>query len=420
MTELNRRQVLRAMAAAGLGGAMLPFGFRHLAFAAAGSPLLVVIHLRGGCDGLNLISPANDPAFIEARASDLRVVDQGKDAGYSLANGLDPHIDFRMHNAAGALAELYQSSNLAFVHACGLADKTRSHFIATDMIEAGVASQGDLNHAEQGWLTRALALSGQQKSSLDAIALSSAVAGDLRGAGHVLAAGDINGGLGPIGGAPVSALLWHMYAGRDDMLAEPARVALQMPALIDQRIARDTQGHTVSYAPEHGANYDSAGGFANALKSLARLVKMDIGLQAVTLDYGNWDTHEYQAGRFRGQLEPLANGLGAFWNDISDYHDRVIVVTVTEFGRRLRSNKSNGTDHGRAGVMALLGGKLRGGRLYGRWPGLATEQLEEGVDLAVTTDYRQVLGEVLQFTTGARSNAFPGFQPQHPLGLFAA
>ncbi len=147
---------------------------------------------------------------------------------------------------------------------------------------------------------------------------------------------------------------------------------------------------------------------------------MDIGLQAITLDYGNWDTHEYQPGRFRGLVEPMSNGLAAFWNDISAYHDRTVLVVITEFGRRLRSNKSNGTDHGRAGVMAVLGGKVNGGKIYGKWPGLASWQLDEGVDLAVTTDYRQVLAEVLAQIGGQKTaEVFPSFRPEASLGLFA-
>lgn len=420
MIALNRRDLLKAMASAGIAtGVLSSFGLRHLAFAAGNNPLLVIIHLRGGCDGLNLISPANDPAFIDARASDMRVLDQGKDAGYSLANGLGKDIDFRLHNAAGGLSELYKSGQLAFVHACGLTDATRSHFVATDMIEAGVATELDLAHAENGWLARSLMTSGAGVPGLEAMAISGAVAGDLRGFDRALAAGDINGGLGPIGGSSVSALLWQMYGQRSDALAESAKLALALPVLIDQNIARDAQGHVVAYAPANGANYDSAGGFANALKSLARLIKMDIGLKTVTLDYGNWDTHENQPGRFRSQLEPFSNGLAALWNDIAAYHNRVTIVAVTEFGRRLRSNKSNGTDHGRAGVMTLLGGAVHGGRLYGKWPGLAAAQLDEGVDLAVTTDYRQVLAETLTHTTGGKAaQVFPGFHAPGNLGLF--
>lgn len=420
MIELNRRELLKALAAAGITSAVWPFGLRHLAFAASNSPLLIVIHLRGGCDGLNLVSPANDPAFVDARASDMRVLDQGQEAGYSLENGLSKDIDFRLHKAAGGLAELYKEGHLAFVHASGLTDATRSHFVASDMIEAGVASEAGLSHAENGWLARSLLAHSAGEKGLEAMTLGGAVTGDLRGLNEALAAGDINGGLGPIGGASVSALLWQMYAGRGNALAEAGQRALQLPVLIDQNIGRDVQGHVIPYAPENSAHYDNAGGFANALKSLARLVKMDIGMKAVTLDYGNWDTHENQPGRFRGQLEPFSNGLAAFWSDIASYHNRVVMVAVTEFGRRLRSNKSNGTDHGRAGVMMVLSGSVRGGRMFGRWPGLATAQLEEGVDLAVTTDYREVFSEVVSYMTGEQTTAiFPGFHSAGKLELFS-
>jgi uncharacterized protein (DUF1501 family) len=146
---------------------------------------------------------------------------------------------------------------------------------------------------------------------------------------------------------------------------------------------------------------------------------MDIGLQAVTFDYGGWDTHEYQAGRFNNLIGPLSNGLTAFWNDMAAFHDRMVLVTLTEFGRRLRSNKSNGTDHGRAGLMAVLGGKVRGGRFYGKWPGLSSAQLEEGVDLAVTTDYRQVLTEILDHMNGRKNAAaFPDYRYPGGLGIF--
>jgi uncharacterized protein (DUF1501 family) len=138
------------------------------------------------------------------------------------------------------------------------------------------------------------------------------------------------------------------------------------------------------------------------------------------VDLGGWDTHEYQPGRFRNQVERLSQGLGAFYNDMARYHDRLVVVVVTEFGRRLRSNRSNGTDHGRGSVMMVLGGRVAGGRIYGRWPGLKSEQLEEGVDLAVVNDYRQSLTEVIGHWRGSAHAAgvFPGYQSTANLGLF--
>jgi uncharacterized protein (DUF1501 family) len=422
MLPVTRRELLKALAAAGIVGTTLPLGMRRLAFAAAPSaqPILIVLHLRGGCDGLNFVSPASDPDFIAARASELRVVADGKDAGHALGNGPAPGIDFRLHASAGGLAELYQNGNLAFIHACGLTDTTRSHFVATDMIESGVGSEAGLSRAQSGWLARVVESSHEAApGGLQAVAVNGAIAGDLQGLDHVLAVPDLNYGLGYVGGPAVATAIWDMYTAYPGPVGEAGRTALQLPTIIDQRIERDPQGHVAAYQPANGANYDSAGGFANTLKTLARLIKMDIGLQAVTLDYGGWDTHEYQAGRFNGLIGPLSNGLAAFWNDMSAWHDRIVLVTLTEFGRRLRSNKSGGTDHGRAGLMAVLGGDVRGGRFYGKWPGLKSEQLEEGVDLAVTTDYRQVLTEVLDHTGGRKSaEAFPDYRYPGGLGLF--
>jgi len=416
MFQMTRRDILKALSAAGIYGAMPA----RMVFAAApaAQPILVVLHLRGGCDGLNFVSPSNDPDFIAARVSDLRVEADGPTPGYALANGPVAGIDFRLHNAAGGMAELYKQGHLAFIHACGLTDQTRSHFVATDMIERGAGSEKDLTRLDTGWLTRMLKTQNGS-APLQAVAVNGVISGDLDGLEHALAVPDVNNGLPYVGGPAIATALWGMYSNYQGPVGEAGRLALQLPVVIDQKISRDLQGKAIPYQPENGANYDTAGGFAGTLKSLARLIKMDIGLRTITLDYGGWDTHEYQAGRFRALVGPLSNGLAAFWNDIAAYQDRVVVVTVTEFGRRLRSNKSNGTDHGRAGLMAVLGGKVNGGKFYGAWPGLTSDKLDEGVDLAVTTDYRQVLTEAVNFTTGQRSaDIFPGYMPPGKLGIF--
>jgi len=421
MINVNRREVLKALAALGVSSCLpSAFGLRNLAFAADDKqPILVVMHIRGGWDGLNLISPANDLDFIAARQTELRVLTEGKDAGYPLANAMTDTIDFRLHNAAGGWAELYNNNNLAFIHACGLADGTRSHFVATDMIETGVGTQVDLMRQTNGWITRSIKAQGRSVSALDAVALSNGFAGDLRGLHNALATLDVNNGLPPMGGASVSSMLWQMYENRNDELGEAGRLAIQLPMNIDQRILRDEHNRVLPYVPENGANYDKAGSSAIPFKSIARLIKMDLGLQAITMDYGMWDTHDNQPGRFRTLLEPLSNGMAAFWNDINAYHDKVVVVLLSEFGRRLRNNKSNGTDHGRGGVMAVLGGQVKGGKIYGNWPGLGFAQLDEGVDLAVTTDYRQVLAETLEHIGGRKAaDIFPSFKIGNRLGLF--
>src|SRR5579864_1416457 len=382
---ISRRIVLTG-GLAGTLSAILPVpGIRNLAFAENGTvrPTLVVVHLRGGCDGLNLVSPANDPSFIEARASDLRVATDGTDAGFALPNGPDPKIDFRLHAQADGLDELYKGGQLAFIHAAGLTDGTRSHFVATDMIEHGVADAAALNHASTGWITRALG--GTGVSALVAASASGTPSGDLAGLASALAITDLGGGLGLPGGDPVKKMLTRLYAGGGGMVGDAGRRALAALISVDDHIPRDPQKKALPYQ-----------------KTIAQLIKMEIGLEAATVDLGGWDTHEYQNGRFRGQVTKLSNGLSAFWGDLAAYHDRMIVFTVTEFGRRLRSNRSGGTDHGRASVMAVLGGKVRGGKFYGAWPGLEPESLDEGVDLKVATDYRQVLSELIDARAGHR------------------
>jgi uncharacterized protein (DUF1501 family) len=207
--RFTRRDILRAGLAASAG---LAPGLRHLAFAADGTDrgLLVIVHLRGGCDGLNLISPATDPDFIAARVSDLRVATDGPQAGHALANGPDPQIDFRLHDAAGALAELYQGGHLAFIHAVGLTAEMRSHFVATDMIERGVADDASLLRATSGWLTRYQQALGLARPGAS-VAAAGALSGDFEGSTTALAIPDLGGGFGMPGGPPVTAGLARLY-----------------------------------------------------------------------------------------------------------------------------------------------------------------------------------------------------------------
>ncbi|HWW29476.1 MAG TPA: DUF1501 domain-containing protein [Steroidobacteraceae bacterium] len=432
--SVSRRSLIQGTAIAlGCGLAPLP-GLRRLLFAAEPKTerILVVLHLRGGCDGLNLLSPASDADFIAARNSDLRVLADGSDAGHAIVHSQAAATEFRLHAAAGALAELCGAKHLAFIHAAGLIDTTRSHFVATDMIEHGVADSAALNRTATGWLARAMA-SRSAPSAVDVVrgvSTSNVPSGVWSGDASAISVADLANGLAAPGGPATSLVLEQLYgvsgsaaAAADAAAGDPAaagRLTLQSMATIDARLARDAHGRYVAYAAEPGVNYDAAYELGRPLKTLAQLIKLDLGLQAATVDLGGWDTHEYQPGRFHNQVERLSQGLSAFYNDMGRYHDRLVVVVVTEFGRRLRSNRSNGTDHGRGSVMMVLGGKVAGGKIYGRWPGLKAEQLEEGVDLAVANDYRQSLTEVVAHWHGEinAANVFPGFKPAPNLGLF--
>ena len=434
---ITRRRLLQVspLAVLGAGLGAVP-GLRGLLFAAepdGRERILVVVHLRGGCDGLNLLSPSGDPQFVAARNSDLRVADEGAEAGYAV-----PHADrqappFRLHRAAGALAEIAASKQLAFIHAAGLTDTTRSHFVATDMIERGVADESGFARSSSGWLTRALAGGGGAvRDAVPAASTAAAPSGAWSGSARMLSVTDLSNGLAPPGGAQTAEVLRRLYGAPDLESAGPAaasiaavaaagRNALDGMAAVDARLPRDANGRYLPYAPEAGVNYEPAAELARPLRTLAQLIKLDVGLRAATVDFGGWDTHEYQPGRFRNQVERLSQGLGAFYNDMAARHDRLSIVVLTEFGRRLRSNRSNGTDHGRAGVMMVMGGRVAGGAILGRWPGLGAVQLEEGVDLAVANDYRGALTEVVSHWSGAPAGPalFPGFKSSARLGLFA-
>jgi uncharacterized protein (DUF1501 family) len=417
MTLLTRRDLMRFAGASGIAASP---SLRGLAFAAPAAPpgILVVVHLRGGCDALNLVSPADDPHFIAARPPELRVLAEGPDAGHALAGWPDAAIDFRLHRSAAPLAELYQQGQLAFVHAVGLPDANRSHFVATDMIEHGVGRTSALARNASGWLARYLDSSG---AAAEAACAGAAVSGEFTGHADTVAVPNLDGGFGLPGGKESEAVLAALYGGAAGQVGSMARRTLAAVQKIDRRLARDAGNKILPYRPP-GAGYESAGGFGLALRTAAQLVKMEIGLAAISVDIGGWDTHENQPGRFNNAVLQLATGLAGFWNDMAPYHDRLLLVTVSEFGRRFRSNKSNGTDHGRAGLMAVLGGRVNGGRIFGAWPGLDAHELEEGVDLAVATDYRLVLSEILAALGGRKPapQIFPDYRPAAPLGLLRA
>jgi uncharacterized protein (DUF1501 family) len=421
----SRRDLVRALASLGLGAALdgaSPLPGLALGLVdppAAPPPLLVIVHLRGGADGLYLLSPADDPDFIAARASELRVATSGPDAGRRIDHAPLDHIDFRLHPQMAALFELYRDGKLALIHAAGLPTATRSHFVAIDMIERGVADAAALNRSDSGWLARYLR-ARPPASEAGAVSAAGAPSGEYLAWPKAVSVADLGGGFGAPGGPPVDQVLRRLYAEAPGLVGEAGRQALAALHLIDDRLPRDGQKKVVPYQPAKPALYDPAGDFARPLKVVAQLAKLELGLEVATIDFGGWDTHENQPGRFRVLVERLSTGLAAFYNDLAAFHDRLIILVQTEFGRRLRSNRSAGTDHGRGGLMMVLGGKVAGGTCYGTWPGLKANELDEGVDLAVATDYRQVVSEVLAAYGGASppKDVFPGYVAKGALGLF--
>jgi uncharacterized protein (DUF1501 family) len=388
--------------------------------AAAAGPndeILVVVFLRGGMDGLQFCGPVDDANYVAARPANLRVADAGEEAGVAIGNG-PAGFDFRLHKNAAPLKELYDGKRLAIVHACGLTDGTRSHFDAMDLMERATV-EGPRRNLSSGWLSRHLALTGAA-GLLPAISGNASAANSLLGYGAATAIPDVDQ-FRFYGSPEQKEALAALYAG-DHPLAAAGRGTLMAVDAVQGKVRPPgTVGDPPPYQPENGAAYPD-GAFANSLRTVARLVKMDLGLRVATIDFGGWDTHEAQTYHFPLLIGQLAQGLVAFYNDLHHYHERLSVVVMSEFGRRLKANLSAGTDHGHGNAMLALGKHVNGGRVYGTWPGLATEQLDSRADLAVTTDYRAVLAELLtkRLRTPDIEKVLPGLKPVPSLGVFAA
>lgn len=373
----------------------------------AQDPILVVIFLRGGADGLALVSPSSDPDFIAARPELLRVLRNGDEAGRSIAQDI-ADVDFRFHPAAAPFADLYDAGDLSLIHASGLPEATRSHFDAEARIERGVFGPDIVPGDPSGWIGRWLQAT-VPTGPLPALAVGAMRPASLIGAD-----------------AAVAETLADLVIGQGHWLAHPlqARLAagfgdhgpLQRPmadliTLSDVMRGRFWSAESQTLRPySTSVDYPQDNPLSGLLMTVAQSIKEDLGLRVATVDFPGWDTHVNQAPAFANQTSALSQALMAFWRDLGPLQQDVSVVVMSEFGRRLQSNASGGTDHGRGNVMMVLGPQARGGRMIGRWPGLANADLDEGADLAVATDYRDVLGELLTGHLGLSDPApvFPG------------
>jgi uncharacterized protein (DUF1501 family) len=372
---------------------------------------LVVIFLRGGCDGMALVSPSSDPDFIAARPESLRALRSGDGAGHAIGNAI-ADIDFRFHANAGPLAELYRAGDLSLIHACGLTEATRSHFEAESRMERSAQSG-----AEGGWLGRWLKTQSTG-ADLPAIAVGTALPGSLEGSEAAVA--EELGNLILAQGHWLSPALQARIAagfGSHGPVQASMQQLLALSDMISGRIWSASDNAIRPYAPS--VEYPGDNPLSAPLMTVAQTFKMGAGTRLATVDMGGWDTHVRQAGDFGQNVNWVSSALMAFWRDLGPMQADTSVVVMTEFGRRLRANASDGTDHGRASVMMVLGPQARGGRMLGKWPGLTNDVLEEGADLAVTTDYRQPLSEILRAHMGTSdlSMVFPGFTPV-PMALF--
>lgn len=376
---------------------------------------LVVVFLRGGMDGLSLLPPVSgtDRSLYEAARPGLAIPLTGAGAALTLDGG------FGLHPAATPLMPLFDAGRLAVVQAAGMHDPTRSHFEAQDYMELGTPGTKGIG---TGWLHRHLASAANLSAEIliPAMAAGTMQPLSLLGSRETLTLDDpefFTFSTGPWYWLEEQRAVMEQVYGVETSIVNAT--GLQSMYAVDI-VATHVTG---DYVPAGDAVYgeDEAGG---RMRLAAQMLSLDLGIQVVTIDIGGWDTHEGQGngagGTFHGLVASLSDGLDAFMNDMEarGIADRLTVVVMTEFGRRLSENGDEGTDHGHASPMLVLGNNVVGG-LHGSFPGLDPDQLFEGVDLEVTTDYRQVLAEILVARLGNDriDEVFPGFTGTQPLGV---
>jgi len=395
----TRRYFLRCSALAMAGSGAAPsWLLRAAAQDGRKRKILVAIFQRGAADGLNVVVPFFEKLYYEMRPT-IAVPQPGKNNG-----GIDLDGRFALHPSLQPLKPLWDSGELAIIHATGSPDPTRSHFDAQDFMESGTPGRT----SEDGWLNRALGPVEPGVSPLRAIAIGAQLPRTLRGSRRAVAVNNLQ--QFETRNKDVASILESMYATTaDPRLMASGKETFDAAKMIES-INRNP------YTPANGAQY--AGGFGNALQQVARLIKADVGVEAAFAEIGGWDHHVNESPQLTNLLREFGASLAAFARDMGDRMEDIVLVTMSEFGRTAREDGSGGTDHGHGNVMMALGGPVRGGKVYGRWPGLEPEQLYEQRDLAVTTDFRDVLGEFVGRHLGRSSDqVFPGYKPGEPLGL---
>ena len=404
--SITRRVFVRNSALAVVGTAAVPCFLARAAFGAtesgARNKRLVVIFQRGAADGLNIVVPHGEAQYYAMRPS----------INIPRKSVLDLNGFFGLHPALASFQPLWQQGHLAIVHAAGSPDTTRSHFDAQDFMETGTPG---VKITQDGWLNRSLRNlpSAPTNSPFRALALGPSLPRILRGNEPAIAMNNINdfsvGGRNPKP-SPAALAFEAMYDHSSDSVlhgtGEETFDAVKMLKAADP----------AKYTPAPGANYPK-GRFGDSLRQLAQLIKANLGVQVAFADIGGWD-HHVNEGATEGQLANVlgdfSQSLAAFWTDLGDLGEDTVIVTMSEFGRTARENGNRGTDHGHANVMFMLGGRVTGGKVYGHWPGLDQSQLYEGRDLALTTDFRHVIGEAVAQHMGNTNLAavFPGFDNQ--------
>jgi uncharacterized protein (DUF1501 family) len=398
--SVTRRGFMRGGALALVGTSVIPSFltrsiYAEMTTAAANKKKLVVIFQRGACDGLNVVVPYQEKNYYAMRPT----------IAIKQNEVLDLNGFFGLHPQMAAFKPLYDAGHLAVVHAVGSPDPSRSHFDAQDYMESGTPG---VKVTQDGWLNRALQngpadkLETGKPSAFRAVALGTQVPRTLQGTVPAIAVASLAdfsvAGKGPQT-SPISNAFQAMYdESSDSMLHGTGQETFEAVKMLK---AADP----AHYKPAAGVTYPN-GAFGNSLKQIAQLMKANLGVEAAFSDVGGWDTHQNQGaatGQLANHLKEFSEAIAAFWNDMGADAENITLVTMSEFGRTARQNGTGGTDHGHANVMFVLGGQVKGGKVYGKWPGLSNEELNEGRDLKVTTDFRNVLGEAAYRSLGSRN-----------------
>jgi uncharacterized protein (DUF1501 family) len=372
--------------------------------------MLIAIFQRGAVDGLNMVVPFADAEYYRARPS-IAIARPGSPrvgAGPSTAGRQDDaavDLDgfFALHPRLAVLKPLWDRRMLAIVHACGSHDATRSHFDAQDFMES--ATPG-VKSTDDGWLNRYLqARRVAAPSSFRAVSLTPQLPRALQGVAPAIAMSQL-AQFGVRGGRLAASFEEQYAAAADQVLNGTGRDTFEAIRTLDAAAPS-------KYQPEHGADYPRSA-FGQALKQIAQLSKADVGLEVAFAEVGGWDTHVNQGamqGQLAARLDDFARGIAALVTDLDDRMADTVVLTMSEFGRAVNENGNRGTDHGHGNAMLVIGGGVRGQRVYGTWPGLAREQRYDARDLAVTTDFRDVFAEIVVRHLGLTnpSSVFPGY-----------
>ncbi|HXI23038.1 MAG TPA: DUF1501 domain-containing protein [Pyrinomonadaceae bacterium] len=408
---MNRRYFIRsgsvALASFGMVTAAPSFLKRALAAnldnASGGRrKTLIAIFQRGAVDGLNVVVPHGESNYYNLRPN---IAIPKPNGGAEAALNLDGF--FGLHPSLAVFKPLWDSKRLAIVHASGSPDNTRSHFDAQDYMES--ATPG-VKSTEDGWLNRYLqSKADPQKSLFRAVSMTQQMPRAMQGKAPTIAMANLAD--------------FNIRAGQSSASVQGGFEAMYDQAVNDtlRGTGKETfeainylkQVNPAQYKVENGATYPQTP-FGNSLRQIAQLIKAGVGLEVAFTDIGGWDTHVNegnQQGQLSNLLRQFSNAIAALYTDLGQRMDDVVILTMSEFGRTVKENGNRGTDHGHANAMFIVGNSVRGGKVYGDWPGLKTDQLYEGRDLALTTDFRDVFSEVAQKHLGATNlkSIFPGY-----------